>query len=156
MACVCMLCGFSCVQLFVTPWTVAHQAPLSMGFSRQEYWSGLPCPRPGDFLTQGLNPRLLSLLHWQVGSLLLVPPGKPPKWHTSWIKLNIRGFHRRASSSPATIWNFNVELSRILSLPIFVESVSTVVRVFEYMYAEIPPHLKDYTFQKYVWRYMCR
>ena len=43
-----------------------------------------------------------------------------------------------------------VELSRVLSLPIFVESVSTVVRVFEYMYAEIPPHLKDYTFQKYV------
>ena len=38
----------SCVQLFVTPWTVAHQAPPSMGFSRQEYWSGLPCPSPGD------------------------------------------------------------------------------------------------------------
>ena len=39
---------FSCVWLFVTPWTVAHQAPLSMGFSRQEHWSGLPCPSPGD------------------------------------------------------------------------------------------------------------
>ena len=38
----------SCVQLFATPWTVAHQAPLSMGFSRQEYWSGLPLPSPGD------------------------------------------------------------------------------------------------------------
>ena len=36
----------SCVRLFMTPWTVAHQAPLSMGFSRQEYWSGLPCPSP--------------------------------------------------------------------------------------------------------------
>ena len=42
-----MLSHFSCVQLFATLWTVAHQVPLSMGFSRQEYWSGLPCPPPG-------------------------------------------------------------------------------------------------------------
>ena len=40
--------SLSHVQLFVTPWTVAYQAPLSMGFSRQEYWSGLPFPSPGD------------------------------------------------------------------------------------------------------------
>ena len=46
--CVCMLICFSCVRLFVILWTVAHQAPLSMGFSRQEYWSGLPLPPPGD------------------------------------------------------------------------------------------------------------
>ena len=46
------------VWLFVTPWTVAHQAPLSVGFSRQEYWSGLPFPSPGIFLTQGSNPGL--------------------------------------------------------------------------------------------------
>ena len=49
---------FSHVQLFVTLWTLALQAPLSMGFSGQEYWSGLPCPSPGVFLTQGLNPGL--------------------------------------------------------------------------------------------------
>ena len=47
--CVCMLSHLSRVQLFVTPWTVAFQAPLSMGFSRQEYWSGLPFPSSGDF-----------------------------------------------------------------------------------------------------------
>ena len=46
------------VRFFVTPWIVAHQAPLSMGFSRQEYWGGLPFPSPGDFPTQGLNPGL--------------------------------------------------------------------------------------------------
>ena len=40
----------------VTPWTVARQAPLSMGFSRQEYWSGLPCPPPGDLLNPGIEP----------------------------------------------------------------------------------------------------
>ena len=44
----CVLSRFSCFQLFATPGTVVHQAPLSMGFSRQEYWSGLSCPPPGD------------------------------------------------------------------------------------------------------------
>ena len=63
-------------QTLCDPWTVAHQAPLSMGFSRQEYWSGLPCPSPGDLPTQGSNPCLVRLLHWQAGSLPLVPPGK--------------------------------------------------------------------------------
>ena len=74
---VCMLSRFSCVQLSVAPWTVVHQTPLSMGFSRQEYWSGLSCPPPGSFLTQGSNPCVLHLLHWQTGSLPLAPPGKP-------------------------------------------------------------------------------
>ena len=61
------MCVLSRVRLFATPWTVAHQASLSMGFSRQEYWSGLPFPSP-------LNLPLLRLLHWQVGSLSLRPP----------------------------------------------------------------------------------
>ena len=70
--------SFSCVQLFATLWTLSLQAPLSMGFSRQEYWSGLPCSPLGIFPTQGLNPHLiLCLLHWQVGSLPLESPGKP-------------------------------------------------------------------------------
>ena len=69
--------SLSCVRLFVTPWMVAYQAPQSLGFSRQEYWSGLLFPPPGIFLTQGLNPHLLHLLYWQAGSLPLVPPGKP-------------------------------------------------------------------------------
>ena len=47
-----------------TPWTVAHQALLSMGFSRQEYWSGLPCPPPGDLPNPASNQHLLSLLHF--------------------------------------------------------------------------------------------
>ena len=49
----------SCVQLLVTPWTVAYEAPLSMGFSRQEYWIGLPFPSPGDLPDPGMNPGLL-------------------------------------------------------------------------------------------------
>ena len=51
----------------------------AMEFSRQEYWSGLPFRAQGDLPTQGLNPRLLCLLHWQVGSLPLAPPRKSPK-----------------------------------------------------------------------------
>ena len=66
----------SCLTL--TLWTVDHQAPLSMGFSRQEYWSETPYGLlQGMFQTQGWNPCLLRLLHWQAGSLPLVPPGKP-------------------------------------------------------------------------------
>ena len=66
--------SFSHAQLFETPWTVAHQATLSMEFSRQEYWSGLPCPPPGDLPNPGIEPRSLKL---QVDSLLSEPPGKP-------------------------------------------------------------------------------
>ena len=59
--CARVLSHFSCVRLFVTPWTVARQAPLSMGFSRQEYWSGLPCPSPGDLPDPGIEPRSPAL-----------------------------------------------------------------------------------------------
>ena len=52
--------SLSCVQLFEAPWTVARQAPLSMGFSRQEYWSGLPFPTPGDLPSLGMEPELLA------------------------------------------------------------------------------------------------
>ena len=64
-----LLCVFSCsvVSDSEIPWTVAHQAPLSMRFSRQEYWSGLPCPPPGDLPNPGIKPRSLTL---QADSLL--------------------------------------------------------------------------------------
>ena len=58
----------------VTLWTVAHHAPLSMRFPRQEYWSGLPCPLQGIFLTQRWN---LHLMHWQMDSLSAELPRKP-------------------------------------------------------------------------------
>ena len=88
--CVHVLNRFSCVLFFVTPWTVSSQACLSMGSSKKEYWSGLPCPPPGIFPTHGSIPRLLGLLGWQTGSLPLMPPGKPPrylifiKWANDW------------------------------------------------------------------------
>ena len=75
-----MLSRFSHDQLFATIWTVAHQTPLSIWFSKQEYCSGLSCPSSGDLLDLGIEPMTLmssSLLHWQSGSLPQAPPGKP-------------------------------------------------------------------------------
>ena len=77
----CMLSCFSHAQLSATLQTAAHQAPLSIGFSRQKYWIGLPFPPPGDLPGPGIKLGSLSLLQWQVGSLPLAPPGKPTKWH---------------------------------------------------------------------------
>ena len=57
-----VLSRFSRVQLFASPWTVAHQAPLSMGFSRQEYWNGLSYPFPGDLPHPGIEPASLKSL----------------------------------------------------------------------------------------------
>ena len=81
----CVLSRFSHIQLCVTPWTVACQAPLSMGLSRQGYWSGLLCPPSGDLPAPEMElVSLTSNLHWQAGFffffLPLTPPGKPGKW----------------------------------------------------------------------------
>ena len=66
-ACACLLSCFSHVQLFVTLWSVACQAPLSMGFSRQEHWSGLPLPSPGDLPDPGIEPVFLRSSALTVG-----------------------------------------------------------------------------------------
>ena len=97
-------CHFSGVQLFATH-TVAHQVPLTMGFSKYEYWSGLPCPTPGTFLTQGSNWHLLGLPHWQVSSFPLVPPATPCILH----------------NNPAILLSKNV----FLSLPAVLASYQT-------------------------------
>ena len=70
------------VRLFVTPWTVACQALLSMGLSRQEYWSGLPFPSPGDLPNPEMEPESSAL---QVDSLLLEPPLKLAMQET-WVQ----------------------------------------------------------------------
>ena len=62
------------IRLFATPRIVAHQAPLSMEFSWQEYWSSLPLPPSGDLPNPGIKP---GLLHWQVVFFAPEPPGKP-------------------------------------------------------------------------------
>ena len=75
-----MLSHFSHVRLFVTLWTVARQAPLSMGFSRQEYWNGLACPSPGDLPNPGSEPMAPAL---QMDSLPAELPEKPQNKNTA-------------------------------------------------------------------------
>ena len=87
----------SCVQLFATPWTVAYQAPPPMGFSRQEYWSGLPFPSPGDLLTQGSN---LGLLHCRQMLYRQSQQGSPINT-LYWARLK----HNNLSWDLACYWN---------------------------------------------------
>ena len=99
--CVCMcLCActrshththtntFSHVRLFATPWIAAHQAPLSMGFSGQEYWSGLPFPSPGDLPDPGIVPTPLAPPAL-AGFFTTAPPGKPTNCLTQDISTKI-------------------------------------------------------------------
>ena len=69
-----MLSHFSCVQLSATPWTIARQAPLSVGFSRQEYWSGLPFPSVGDLPEPGIEPKSSAL----TGRFFTAAPPRKP------------------------------------------------------------------------------
>ena len=75
------LCSVSRVQLFATPWTDARQAPLSMGFSRQEYWSGLPFPPPGDLPDPGIEPASLASPALAGGFFTTSTTGKPLSVH---------------------------------------------------------------------------
>ena len=87
--------SLSCVRLFATLWTVAHQAPPSMGFSRQEYWSGLPFPSPGDLPNPGIKPRSPAL---QADSLTSEPPGNLKNKRT-----NVYLFVRKQTQMQRTI-----------------------------------------------------
>ena len=86
------------VPLFLTLWTVAHQSPLSMGFSRQEYWSGLPCCPPGDLPSPGIKPRSPA---FQVDSL----PSEPPE-HIGRMVKNFQelGFRKSEWVSQGRVW----------------------------------------------------
>ena len=92
----CVLGHFSLVQLIVIPWTVPRQAPLSIGFSRQEYWSGLPCPPPRGIPNPGIEPRSPTL---QAESLLSEPPGKPENTTVGSLSL-LHGIFLTQESNP--------------------------------------------------------
>ena len=83
--------SFSYVQLFMIPWTVAHQAPLSMGFSRQEYWHGLPFSSLGDLPDSRIEPESPAL----AGRFFTTEsPGKPPiTWYLNIYLVNLVIFH---------------------------------------------------------------
>ena len=107
-----VVCGCCCsvaksCRLFATPWTVARQAPLSMGFSRQEYWSRLPFPSSGDLPGPGIEP---CLLHGQADSLPLShqcrQPSKSFRYHLCAQKLKIVKYgQKQVISSGDYRWN---------------------------------------------------
>ena len=103
------------VWLFVTPWNVALQAPLSMRFSQQEYWSGVPFPTPGDLPDPGIKCTFLSLLHWQADSLPLVPPGKLLNcWQQGITWFRYISYVPRMSAHTYTQWRKKEALENVL------------------------------------------
>ena len=92
--------SLSCVWLFATPWTVAHQAPLSMEFSRQEYWSGLPFPSPGYLPNPGIEPGSPALQANSVPSESLRKPLKEVAWS---ILINAYTLTRRVPVQPSLV-----------------------------------------------------
>ena len=91
--CECVPSRFSRVQLFLTPWNVARQAPLSMGFSRQEYWSGLPYPPSEDLPDPGIEPPTFYVSCIAGRFFTAEPPGKPIEITGSWLILKELGNH---------------------------------------------------------------
>ena len=89
--------SFSNVQFFVTPWTVAHQAPISMGFSRQEYWSGLPFPTAGDLLDPVIEHESLASPAMAGRFFTTVPPGKIPS------RLQVSNLERETAFGPTKL-----------------------------------------------------
>ena len=104
--------SLSCVQLFVTPWTVAHQASLYMGFPRQEYWSGLPVPSPGELPNQGIEPRSPALQDHSSNQM-------------SYFVSSVLGFFFSHFCN-FVIWLVNLFSDQRVPEAIFVEWVSTV------------------------------
>ena len=90
--------SLSHVLPFATPWTVAHQSPLSMDFSRQKYWSGLPFSSPGDLPNSGIKPRSPAL---QADSLPSEPPGKPSRRDQSSKEMHSKSFSTHTSNGSA-------------------------------------------------------
>ena len=103
----CVLSHFSRVWFFATPWTVTLQAPLSMGFTRQEYWSGLLCPSPGDLPNAGIEPESLTL-----------PPlaGRFFTTSTTWeAQFSEYYLFKHVSSKAVTLLVFNRDMQSILA-----------------------------------------
>ena len=112
--------SLSRVWLFATPWTVAYRASLSMGFSRQEYWSGLPFPSPGDLLNPGIQPRFPAL---KTDFLLSEPPGKP--WHSLSV-LEIWFIERRLSINSKNVFDWCDILAMVWGLGLCPQEIHRI------------------------------
>ena len=115
-----MLSCFCCARLCETPWTAASQAPLSVGFSRQEYQHGLPCPSPGDLPNPGIEPRSPTM---QVDSLSSEPTGKPKNTGVGSLSL-LQGI------SPTQESNWGVLCCRQIIPPALLLDIQVVYKFF--------------------------
>ena len=161
--CVCVLSRFSCARLFATLWTVAHQAPLSMGFSRQEYWSGLPRPSPGNLLAQGSNSHLFCLLHWQVSSSPLAPPSLPlppnpfldsPHCWDDWPLPFIKPFQDSPSSAAKVLNSWSTDIRQIRGQEPF-EDVQTTDMTMSIPWESIPDMTMSIPFKSHSLEKVC-
>ena len=110
-----------CVQFFATPWTVVQQTLLSMEFSRQEYWSGLPCPSPGDLLDPGVEPGSPAL---QAESSPSEPLVKPlTTWRSTWKYKAVGGGE----------WEIEIRSQGSTGLVTDLYAVDTAMRVYYLM-----------------------
>ena len=115
----CVLSHFSCVRLCETPWTAAHQAPLSTGFSRQEYWSGLPLPSP--FLSyKRASRRVSSLQQDRTGVIIIIILQNKETEAREWVQkftelLDFLPHQAAFSSHPLSCFSHSLSLSRIQS-----------------------------------------
>ena len=109
----CMLSRFSRIWLFATQWTVACKAPLSVGFSRQKYWSGLPFLSPGDLPNPGLNPCFLRLLHW-----FFTPS---TTWEETWKEQEAGFEHGRPSDGYANLKSSRSIQQEVLGQKLFLK-----------------------------------
>ena len=126
----------------MTPWTVAHQAPLSMECSRQEYWSGLPCPPPGDLPNPEIESASLRLLNWQGGSLPLAPPAKPCLINTEhWYEDNFKRLVTTKLTTTLQLWYLlrrdTTATSTYSGLLLHLESVTTSLISFYCLFQDI-------------------
>ena len=94
------------VRLFATPWTVAHQAPPSMGFSRQEYWSGWPFPSPGDLPNPGIEPMSPTL---QADALTSEPPKVVINHSPSFIGFSSAQGHKESDTTESLHFTFKAD-----------------------------------------------
>ena len=122
--CVCVCaCTLSHLQLFVTLWTVVCQAPLSLGFSRQDYWSQLPFPPPGDLLDLGIEPMSPVSPALAGGFFTAEPPGRPTLCNLLFIdqKLRIRGIRQMVQGYPPSraVFRPHLPFSKPQLFPLF-------------------------------------
>ena len=130
------------VWLFATPWTVVWEAPLSMRFPRQEYWSGLPFPSPGDLPDPGIEPTSPETAG---GFFITEPPGKLYQTHTLKIRLYCCVISHSVMSSDPTLWSYWLQHARFLCPSLSPRVCSNSCPLSQWCYLTIFPSIRVFS-----------